>query len=170
VYWLYSGTAETDVDDFSTNQIIDSFALHAPSEHTIDGTQYPLSIQLMYTNIATGGIPTGGYQVEVFFKEGSRSTLLDQLINEEPLDMTELFPAGGVLEDYFFYMGSWNYPPGCEEEVTWVIPNYAVDAAPDQIQYFTDLYVNDMNFTDGRGTARAIQPIYDRIITHFVTV
>lgn len=170
VYWLYSGTVETDVGALESEQIIDSFALHAPSEHSIDGIKYPLSIQLMYTNVAAGGIPTGGYQVEVMYREGRRSALLDQLINEDPLDMTELFPADGLLQDYFFYMGSWNYPPGCAEEVTWVVPNYAVEAAYDQIQYFTDLYVNNLNFTEGRGTARVIQPLYDRIVSHFVNI
>lgn len=168
VYWVYSDAVETDVGALESQQVLGSFAMHAPSEHTINGIQYPLSIQLMYKNVAAGGAVTEGYQVEVFFREGGRSALLDQLIGEQPLEMAELFPEGGVLGDYFFYIGSGTFPPGCEEGVTWVIPNYTVDAAIDQVQYFTDLYVNDMNFTDGRGTARATQPLNGRIITHFV--
>ena len=168
-YYTYVGTVETDVDDsVASQQVLDSFVLHAPSEHTIDGVQYPLSIQLMYTDVVAGGYPTGGYQMEVLFTEGSRSALLDQIINEEPMDLSELFPPGGVLNDYFFYLGSWNFPPTCTEEMPWVIPNYAVPAALDQIDYFTDLYVHNYNFTGGRGNARAVQPLNGRIVTHFV--
>lgn len=35
------------MDDLESEQVIDSLVLHAPSEHTIDGIQYPLSIQLI---------------------------------------------------------------------------------------------------------------------------
>jgi len=171
LYWIYdTDMVSTQVLTMDVEQILSSLIMHAPSEHTIDGIQYPLSVQLMYSNVVVGGNAVGGGpNMEIFFREGRRSVFLDQLINEDPIDLTELFPSEGLLDDYFSYMGSWNFPAGCPEDMPWVVPNYAVDAASDQIQYFTDLYVNNFNFTDGRGNARATQPLYDRIVTHFVT-
>ena len=171
IYWAYiADYVSTQVLMTEVEQVLASLSMHAPSEHTIDGIRYPLSVELMYTNAIVGGNEVGGGpNVEILFVEGSRSVFLDQLINEDPLDLTELFPAGGLVQDYFFYMGSWNFPSGCMEGIGWVIPNYQVEASPDQIQYFTDLYVSNFNFTDGRGLARAIQSIYDRIVTHFVS-
>jgi carbonic anhydrase len=171
LYWVYDADyVSTQVVMMDAEQVLASFTLHAPSEHTIDGIRYPLSVELMYSNVAAGGNELGGGpNMEILFIEGNRSTFLDQLVNEDPLDLSGLFPAGGVVLDYFFYMGSWNFPASCAEGISWVVPNYQVEASPDQIQYFTDLYVNNFNFTDGRGNVRGIQPINDRIVTHFVS-
>ena len=167
-YWIYSGSMKTTVYGLLTEEVLDSFIMHAPGEHTINGIRYPLSIQLLYADVYLGGFPKSGYLVEIMFREGSRSTFLDRLLSEEPVDLSELFPPTGLLLDYFTYVGSWNFPPVCSEEYVWVIPNYAISAAPDQIQYFTNLYANNLNFTDGNGNARAIQSINDRVITHVV--
>ena len=167
-YWIYAGSVRTQIQELLTEEVLDSFIMHAPSEHTINGIRYPLSIQLLYADAYLGGFPKSGYLVEIMFREGSRSAFLDQLLNEEPVDLSELFPPAGLVQDYFTYIGSWNFPPVCSEEYVWVVPNYAISAAPDQIQYFVNLYVGNLEFTDGNGNARAIQPIYDRVVTHVV--
>ena len=140
-----------------------------PAEHTINGYQYPLGVQLIYAGAVAGGMMTGGYQVYVLVREGARNPAFDQLMTQQQLDVSYFLPPGGLLDDYYFYMGSYNMPvPDCVENMPWVISNYIIEASQDQIQYFQDQFINDISFSGGVGNAREIQPLNGRTVYHFV--
>ena len=169
VYWTFAGTLSQQVLDLDIQQVLAMLLFQTPAEHTLNGVRYPLGVQLIYAGAVAGGMMTGGYQVYIFIQEGARNPALDQLINEEPLDVSYFLPEGGLLDDYFFYMGSYNMPvPDCVENMPWVISNYVMEASADQIAYFQDEFINDPTFSGGLGNIRELQPLNGRTVYHFI--
>lgn len=167
--WIYQGTVTQTVNEINVEEVLALIIFHAPAEHTIRGVRYPLGVLLEYSGVMPDGSITFGYQVYVVFREGRRNVALDQFINQEPMDVSFFLPPNGVLDDYYYYIGSFDIPvPGCIENIPWVISNYVMEAAPEQIQHFQDLYVNDLSFSNGVGDIRAIQPLNDRVLYHFI--
>ena len=170
MYWMYSGTLQQYVSTVLVEQVLALIVFQTPGEHTIEGVRYPMSVLLEYSGVNPNGDITYGYQVYVNFRVGRRNVALDQFINQEPMDVSFFLPPSGILDDYYYYMGSFNIPvPGCIENIPWIISNYVMEASPDQIAYFEDLYINDLSFSGGAGIVRAIQPLNDRTIYHFVS-
>ena len=164
--WLYSGTLTQQINDVSVEQILASVIFEAPAEYTLNGVRFPMGIYLAYAGALPTGAITFGYQVYVWVREGQRNLGLDQYINQQPLDVSYFLPPGGLLTDYYFYTGSFDISP-CPESVPWVVSNYIIEAAPDQIAYFTAQYVTDLSFSGGNGNIRTEQPLYDRTLYHF---
>lgn len=167
LYWIFSGSLKQQILDFPIEQLLGLMLFQAPAEHTINGITYPLGIILGYFEPDASGSVTLAYYLYVHVKEGARNPGLDQVLNEQPLDVSYFLPPGGVLDDYYFYSGSYEAPP-CSEPLDWIIPNYVVEAAPDQIAHFQDLWINDLSFSNGRGNIRAAQPLNGRTVYHFI--
>ena len=169
MYWLYAGTLTQVTSSITLNQVLSFIMFQTPAEHPVNGHRYPLSVQLGYAGAMANGAITFGYQVVVNIQEGAANPALDQFINQQPFDASWLLPPNGVLDDYYFYLGSFNAPiPDCVEGFAWVISNYVVEASRDQIAYFEDLYINDRSFSGGAGNVRAVQPLNDRTLYHVI--
>lgn len=172
VAYMFFETSLTETspkyDDVRLN--LADFHLKTPAEHTINGMRYPMSMQVVWVYRQPDRNKYISTYMHLMFQEGRENPLLTQLIqNDTTIDVTSLFPASGVIDDYFYYIGSMSFPwPECLEPEAVVIPNYVLDAAPWQIDYWRDMYINNLTFSGGRGNARDVQPLYDRVIYHVV--
>ena len=161
--WLVYNT-ELEETALGLSHTLGDIRVLTPSEHTLNGVRYPLSLMLLYVlrQPDTNYFPS--LLLQLLFQEGHSSPLIDALIsNEGEIDLSELFPSNGIVDDYFTYTGSSNVPVAmCREPYTWVIPNYILEASTEQISYWRTQYHSDT------GNARDLQPLGNRTIFHFV--
>jgi carbonic anhydrase len=119
---------------------LEQFHFHHPSEHTLNGTHFPLEIHFVHHG------PSGQRLiVAVFVTEGPEHPVLHSLFERLPhgydaiklsADPAPLLPAE---KRYVEYEGSLTTPP-CTEGVTWVVMTTPVYASADQIQRFAALF------------------------------
>ena len=143
-----------------------------PSEHTYNGLRYPLELHVVYGLTQPDGNVVPGVNFILPFREGRAHPFIEDLLEDDhtTIDLTPLFPSNGVVDDYYYYAGSVDVPwPDCWSPLVWYMPSYILEASPEQIQYFNDLYINDLSFSNGQGTIRALQPLENRPIYHFIT-
>ena len=138
------------------------FHFHAPSEHTVDGTSYPLEMHLVHLN--ADGKPA--VVVGVFIKEGVENAALARAFRSLPakegetivplgerIDASALLPAD---KSFFTYAGSLTTPP-CTEGITWYVLRTPIEWSPAQIAAYTKL--------DHLGhTNRPIQSLAGRVV------
>jgi len=121
------------------------FHFHAPSEHTVDGTSYPLEMHLVHLDAA--GKPAA--VVGVFIKSGKENAALAQAFASLPAHSGdkrtpragETIDAGALLpadKAFFTYAGSLTTPP-CTEGLTWFVLKTPIDVSPAQIDAYTKL-------------------------------
>jgi carbonic anhydrase len=130
------------------------FHFHAPSEHTLDGRQYPMEVHLVHKS-ADGRLAVLG----VFIEEGANHEMLTdanwhalpQEAHETHEDSEALFNAAELIPggDSFRYTGSLTTPP-CTEGIAWHVFQTAITLSGEQIRAFTDLYANNY---------RPVQPV-----------
>jgi len=125
---------------------------HTPSEHLIDGEQFPLEAHLVHAT-AEGGLLVIG----ALFREGRENSLLAQFLADVPeevqklLDVAELFPD----ELHFYtYRGSLTTAP-FTGGVQWLILKELLEASPAQMEILRRLQGNN---------ARPQQPLRGRKI------
>jgi carbonic anhydrase len=119
------------------------FHFHRPSEETIDGKRYEMSLHLVHRD------PTGRLAVVGLLIEGGQPQPVvaqvwanlplergDEIPARSPLDLNALLPAD---RGYFATMGSLTTPP-CTEGVLWMVMKQPVQLAPEQIGIFARLY------------------------------
>lgn len=149
--------------------------LHAPSEHTIEGRQYDLEMQIVHhykgTDSHLGAI------ISIFFDTikgvNDNNSFLESVFNlldqegdkaAGQIDIQDFLQAVDFSE-YWSYEGSTTLPP-CEEGIKWTIINDIQKITPNQLKRITDQLAGDPDFANGNGNNRAIQPINDREIFH----
>jgi len=120
------------------------FHFHAPSEHTVDGTSYPLEMHLVH--LGADGAPT--VVVGVFIREGEENAALARAFRSLPVKEGEtIVPhgeriyAGALLpadKAFFTYAGSLTTPP-CTEGITWYVLRTPIEMSPAQIAAYTKL-------------------------------
>jgi carbonic anhydrase len=112
------------------------FHFHAPGEHTLEGTAFPLEAHLVHQS-ADGDLAVIG----VFFTAGAPNDLLGLVAAGMPLREEEKRPFGtpvppaGLLpsnRDYIRYNGSLTTPP-CSEGVRWLLMKQTMTASAAQI-------------------------------------
>jgi carbonic anhydrase len=113
------------------------FHFHAPSEHHLEGRDFPLEAHLVHQNQA-GELAVIG----VFFESGAPNDLLGLVTASLPsgpgqrrLLGSGLTPAGLLPadRDYLRYSGSLTTPP-CSEGVRWLVMKRPMTASPAQIE------------------------------------
>jgi carbonic anhydrase len=142
-----------------------------PAEHTFNGLRYPLELHMTYVMNHPSGNIYSGISFFLLYQEGREDPFLEDLINENhtTIDVSPVFPSNGIVDDYYYYTGTVNLPwPDCWP-LSWVMPNYILEASPTQIQYFNELYIKNLTFSDGRGIIRALQPLNDILVYHYIT-
>jgi carbonic anhydrase len=120
------------------------FHFHAPSEHTVDGTSYPLEMHLVHLDAA--GKPA--VVVGVFIRAGAENAALARAFRSLPARQGETIvphgeriDAGALLpadRTFFTYAGSLTTPP-CTEGITWFVMKTPIEMSPAQIDAFTKL-------------------------------
>jgi len=117
---------------------------HSPSEHTLNGVQMPLEMQMMHQRVTGGGPETA--VVVVLFQDAANSYLdfLDKLLlNGLPKKAWEEKSApvgvdfGSVMggSPYYHYTGSLTVPP-CESQIKYYIRQEPIPTAHAQLRRF----------------------------------
>lgn len=135
------------------------FHLHAQSEHTINGSSFPLEIHLVHRS-SSGHLAVVGILVE----EGATNAALAPLWHNLPAHESEptavpntTINAANLLptdQSSLRYMGSLTTPP-CSEQVRWHVLTTPITLSAEQIAAFTAIYNNNH---------RPIQPLNERIL------
>ena len=134
----------------------------------MDGVRYPLELHVAFPP-SNNSTDLQAVIVGFFFQEGQANPVLQAMIDLRSVDLSLLLPPGGVIDDYIAYIGSRGAPlPDCVEPQLYLFPNYILEASPEQVAYWTDRYVTDLSFSNGRGDVRDIQPLNGRTISHIV--
>jgi carbonic anhydrase len=132
------------------------FHFHAPSEHTVDGQQYPIEMHLVH-KAADERLAVVG----VFITEGAENDAFvpvwDYLPAEEngtiatgaTIQVADLLPADQTI---YRYSGSLTTPP-CSENVIWSVMQNPVEMSAEQIAAFSAI-IKDNN--------RPLQPLNAR--------
>lgn len=135
------------------------FHFHAASEHTINGSHFPLVIHMVHVS------DDKDYVVfAVMVSEGKESNVFDFLESYLPVQPGETKTIGQAhsFSDYmladlehYYYKGSLTTPP-CTEAVNWFIFKKPIEVSPAQVKAIADLMP--------RNNFRPTQPLNDRIV------
>jgi carbonic anhydrase len=146
----------------STEYDLVNVHVHTPSEHTINGKQFPMEIQLVHQS-ADGMFAVVGVLVTPGKKNdgviGTPSTVDPSTVE---LDMTKLIPKD---KKYVQFTGSLTTPgsttalPRCEEGPLWTVMLTPITMSQDQIAAFED---SEQGCWGTTITNRPLQPIGNR--------
>ena len=132
------------------------FHFHLPSEHTVDGSGFPMEVHFVHQ--ADGGDLA---VIGVFMDAGETHAAIQAVWDaisgvESPAPLVDLDPNALLPEGrgYSRYAGSLTTPP-CSEVVSWVVMGEPITVSQAQIDAFAALY--PMN-------ARPVQPLHRRFI------
>lgn len=137
------------------------FHTHTHSEHTLNGTSYPMEIHFVHKNETTGKLAVIG----VFVEEGAENAILKNFVDHLPATATATYDAADTFnaadffpsdKSYFTYAGSLTTPP-CSEIVTWIVMEHPIEASAAQIHDFEALEHEN---------ARPVQALEGRTIKH----
>ena len=129
------------------------FHFHLPSEHTVDGEEYPLEVHFVH-QAEEGDLAVIGVFMDVGGVHSAVQSIWDAIpgVDQAPTPLVDLDPnaflPGG--RSYFRYAGSLTTPP-CSEVVNWVVLTEAIAVSQAQVDAFAALYPIN---------ARPVQPLY----------
>jgi carbonic anhydrase len=134
------------------------FHLHAPSEHTLDGSHDPMELHLVHKN-AAGGLAV----VAVLLRAGRENPAYASVMNNLPEREMNVTPVGAARVDanrllpkertHWRYLGSLTTPP-CTEGVTWLVMKMPVELSDAQIAAFTSIFKNNARPVQGLNARR----------------
>ncbi|MBP9111668.1 MAG: carbonic anhydrase family protein [Polyangiaceae bacterium] len=119
---------------------LEQFHFHHPSEHTLNGSHFPLEIHFVHRS--SSGLRL---VMAVFITEGAEHPALHPLFDQMPhghqaisisTDPGSLLPPD---KQFVEYEGSLTTPP-CNEGITWLVLTTPISASVDQIHKFATLY------------------------------
>lgn len=119
------------------------FHFHTPSEHRLDGREYPAELHLVHRG------PNGNLAVlGVLVAEGSENPALRPLVDHLPEKTGAKQSAGGIQIDadallptraqHYTYPGSLTTPP-CTEGVKWLVLDQPIQASAEQLRRLTSV-------------------------------
>ena len=141
-----------------TNYELIQFHFHAPSEHTVQGKQYPMEMHFVHK------APSGALAViGVFIERGTHNAAFDTIWSNLPkqkgveshyehvqVNVDDLLPHS---QRTYRYDGSLTTPP-CSEGVKWLVMQSPIQLSAAQIWRFTSLI---------EGNNRPVQPLHHRV-------
>jgi len=133
------------------------YHFHAPSEHTVQGKQFPMEMHLVHTNAEAQLAVIG-----VLIAEGAHNAAFDPIwanlpvtngvehhVEHVKVDVDALLPPSRTT---YRYEGSLTTPP-CSEGVQWLVMTTPIALSKAQIDAFTALF---------HGNSRPVQPLNSR--------
>ena len=154
----YDGESQLLFDGTAYNLL--QFHFHTPSEHHVNGVEFPMEAHLVHLNAK------GDYLViSVLFDEGDPNAFLDSIVADAPtepgrvesaktLNVSHLLPDG---RGFYLYAGSFTTPP-CTDGVTWLVLDQPAQASAEQIEILASLEGQNNRPTQSKG---------DRMVEHF---
>jgi len=161
------------VNDSRICELFEAIQLHfhEPSEHTIDGYQFPLEMHIVHTLIPDHfdeGVTRNLAVLGFFFELDDTkppNTFIDSLnltnIGVEIEINFQLFLGDIHIPDFFAYKGSLTTPP-CSEIVNWFVLEKSLHITSQQLDLFSSRWGNNPVFAGGHGNNRALQPLNRR--------
>jgi carbonic anhydrase len=146
-------TVEADVGDARDKVLfdgetyrLDQFHFHAPSEHTTNGTRFPLEIHFVNED-RNKRVVVVGVMVKLGKENESLAPVLKSLPASEDKASTNARPpvtvdlASVLPHDHkaYVYTGSLTTPP-CTEGVHWIVLNQPIQMSQDQIASFSRIF------------------------------
>jgi len=138
---------------------------HVPSEHRLNGYQYPMEAHLVHQNSQHQILVLG-----IFLKTGRDNDYLAALLSspqfktldeeiERPVELNplKLNPTGllAQVKQYYVYDGSLTTPP-CAEGVKWIVAKTPVELSEEQLKAFK-AQITPFN-------SRPLQPLDGRVV------
>jgi carbonic anhydrase len=147
---------------------VGQFHFHAPSEHVLEGVEYPLEIHIVHTLVASSAVnPLNIVGLSVLFEEGQENAFLANVLSSNPtsIDLSTLLGTTTV-DNYYMYKGSYTTPP-CTEAVNWYVSGTIFTASAAQIKAFNDHWELNPSFAGGKGNNREVQNLNGRAVFHY---
>ena len=133
------------------------FHFHLPSEHTVDGSDFPMEVHFVH-QAEEGDLAVIGVFMEAGEAHAAIQAVWDAIpgVEDSPAPLADFDPNALLPEEpgYSRYAGSLTTPP-CSEVVSWVVMGESIAVSQAQIDAFAALY--PMN-------ARPVQPLHRRFI------
>lgn len=132
------------------------FHYHAPSEHVVDGKEFPAELHIVHKN-ADGGLAVVG----ILLAEGSQNDAYQSFIDNLPAEKSDVHDAGvtvnatdliPTVQTTFRYSGSLTTPP-CTEGVNWLVMTTPVELSSEQMNKLESIFEKNN---------RPVQPLNDR--------
>ena len=156
-------TLQVGVEPGSTMTVNDrqyelvQFHFHTPSEHRLQGNEYPAEVHFVHR-----GPDDGLAVVGAFIEEGTQNEVLANIWDQLPsqpeesrdlqsvdMNIAELVPQES---QYYLYSGSLTTPP-CSEDVNWMVMEQPIEMSSEQIERLRSII----------GTSnRPVQPLGNR--------
>jgi carbonic anhydrase len=136
------------------------FHFHSPSEHTLDGKQFPLEMHLVHAG--ADGKPA--VVVGVLFEEGAANAALAGFFANLPKKKGTAEPAGLTIDSaavlpashsFLHYGGSLTTPP-CSEGIRWFVLTTPVTVSKEQVAAYVGTGLDHTN--------RPLQPLGGRAL------
>ncbi|MDI9356407.1 MAG: carbonic anhydrase family protein [Chitinophagaceae bacterium] len=136
------------------------FHFHRKSEHTINGTFYPMELHLVHQDTVTQNITVLGFLI----REGTENPFIKRIFDYIPairnehttvpisINISDIIPSN---TNYYTYTGSLTTPP-CTQGIQWIIFKETMEASTQQINTLQKLFPH--------GNARPLQLLNNRII------
>ena len=138
------------------------FHFHDPSEHTVNGSAYPMEAHLVHQNAATGKLAVVGILLDI---GGEANAALRPVWDNIPMvagpavdvegvevNIAELLP--NTIQENYRYFGSLTTPP-CSETVNWIVLKQPVAVSFRQVEQFTEAVGKN---------ARPVQALEHRVV------
>ena len=139
------------------------YHFHSPSEHTVNGSHFPMEMHLVHLSKDKKLAVIG-----VFIKEGRHNEAFDAIWSNLPkktgqevhlenvqVDIDDMLPGNKAT---YRYAGSLTTPP-CSEDVRWFVYVEPIELSRDQIKTFQKIF---------HGNNRPTQPLNDRTLQYDV--
>jgi carbonic anhydrase len=147
----------------SESYALRQYHFHSPSEHTVNGSHYPMELHLVHVSEEKKLAVIG-----VFIQEGRHNEAFDRIWSNLPtqpgqevhhenvqVDVDHILPENRAT---YRYLGSLTTPP-CSEDVRWFVYSEPIELSINQIKAFQKIF---------HGNNRPTQPLNDRTLLYDV--